>query len=282
MALDSAHWRRLAWLGATRGPRLWLRASPPPIGLIAAALSTSQRARVRYNLQSLLGHRNAILEHIDVARTFVHFAQSLAESLSLQGHKHDILLRVTGEEHLRDAVARRQGVILGTVHSAGWEAALMSLEKDLDVPVVVAMRSEREPGARGFHPVSNASPNRKVLVVGDDPLASLPLLQHLRAGGIVAVQLDRCPAGMKSIEVQAGRRTWTVPAGPFALAAASGAPIVLALATRNGFLSYDLRITRPVTVPQGQPLLPLVERVVREMASHVQGAPTQWFDFAPG
>jgi predicted LPLAT superfamily acyltransferase len=86
---------------------------------------------------------------------------------------------------------------------------------------------------------------------------------------------------MKSIEVQAGRRTWTVPAGPFALAAASGAPIVLALATRNGFLSYDLRITRPVNVPQGQPLPPLVERVVREMAAHVQGAPTQWFDFAP-
>jgi KDO2-lipid IV(A) lauroyltransferase len=236
---------------------------------------------VRYNLQSILGQRNSVFENIDIARTFISFAQSLAESLSIQGHNQAIRLRVTGEQHLRDAVGRRHGVILGTVHSAGWEAALMSLEKELDVPVVVAMRSEREPGARGFHPVSDASPNRKVLVVGDDPLASLPLLQHLRAGGIVAVQLDRCPDGMKSVEVQAGRRTWTVPVGPFALAAASGAPIVLALATRNGFLSYDLRITRPVDVPQGEPLLPFVERVVREMASHVQGAPTQWFDFAP-
>jgi KDO2-lipid IV(A) lauroyltransferase len=160
----------------------------------------------------------------------------------------------------------------------------MALGDASPVGVVVAMRSERDQGARSFHPLAEPSPQRRVVCVGDDPLASLPLLQHLQKGGIVAVQVDRCPAGMKALQVQSGRKTWSIPAGPFALSAACGAPIVLALSTRTGFLSYDLQITSPVSVPRhadGTAQLRAAQKVVRELARHVNAAPTQWFDFIP-
>lgn len=282
--LDSAFWRRLAWLGAARGPAIWLRLSPSPIGLAVAAVSPQQRAHVRHNLRALLGRRGAFAEHIDVARTFMHFAQSLAESLSLQGsaHRRPSLL-VFGESNLRRALDAGSGVILGTAHTAGWEAALLALERVSDTPVLVAMRPEREDAARDFHAFSETSAIRRVVAVGDDPLSSLPLLQHLRKGGVVAMQMDRCPAGMRAIEVEAGRKTWTLPAGPFALAAASGAPIVLALTARTGFLSYNLRICREICVerPAHRGQVRAAEKVARELARHVYAAPTQWFDFKP-
>lgn len=282
MGLDSAYWRRLAWLGAARGPTIWLRWSPGPIGLVAAAVSPHQRVRVRENLRSLLGRRNTVVETIDVARTFVHFAQSLAESLSLDTPKRQASLRVVGQHNLQKALDAGRGVILGTAHTAGWEAALVALERLSDADVLVAMRPERDPTARGFHPLSHGS-GMRVVHVGDDPLSSLPMLQHVRSAGVVAMQLDRCPPGMRSYQVEAGRKTWTLPAGPFALAAATGAPLVLALTTRTGFLSYDLRVTKPLRVERhGAGQRPrAVEVVARELARHVYAAPTQWFDFQP-
>lgn len=285
-ALDSAYWRRLAWAGASRGPRIWLRLSPGPIGLLAAAVSPRQRDRVRQNLQSLLGQRSFLQEQADVARTFVQFAHSLAESLSLGGHPdRKVRLSVDGAENLHEALAGGNGVILGTAHTAGWEAALMALGDACPAGVVVAMGPERDQGARSFHPLAEPSSSRRVVCVGEDPLASLPLLQHLRKGGIVAIQMDRCPAGMKSLQLQSGRKTWSIPVGPFALSAACGAPIVLALSRRTGFMSYDLRITQPILVPRqsddGAAQLHAAQKVVRELARHVCASPTQWFDFAP-
>ncbi|MFW5739066.1 MAG: hypothetical protein ACOC1F_01735 [Myxococcota bacterium] len=280
MGLDSARWRRLAWLGAARGPLVWLRISPPPIGLLAAALSSRQRHHVRESLRSLLGRRNPVVEHVDVARTFVHFAQSLAEGLALGDPKRTPTLRVFGERYLHEALERGAGVILGTAHTAGWEAALVGLERVSDVPVLVAMLPEREPDARSFHPASHGA-LRRVVQVGD-PMSSLSLLQHLRSGGMVAMQLDRCPPGMKSVEVRAGCRFWQLPAGPFALAATSGAPIVVVLSRRTGFLSYELHVTRPICVARSdRRATRAAERVARELARHVYAAPTQWFDFAP-
>lgn len=225
-----------------------------------------------------------MLEQADVARTFVQFAQSLAESLSLGGHPdRKVRLHVDGEENLHKALAQGQGVILGTAHTAGWEAALMALGDASPAGVVVAMRSERDQTARSFHPLADPSSHRRVVHVGQDPLASLPLLQHLRKGGIVAIQVDRCPAGMKALQVQSGKKTWSIPLGPFALSAACGAPIVLALSSRRGFMSYDLRITSPISVPRQSDgaQLRAAQKVVRELARHVNAAPTQWFDFAP-
>jgi KDO2-lipid IV(A) lauroyltransferase len=214
----------------------------------------------------------------------MHFAQSLAESLSLQGSTHrKPSLVVFGEAHLRRALDAGNGVILGTAHTAGWEAALLALERFSDASVLVAMRPEREGSARDFHAVAAISKTRQVVSVGDDPLSSLHLLQHLRKGGVVAMQMDRAPAGMKAFEVEAGRKTWMLPAGPFALAAASGAPIVLALAERTGFLSYNLRVCRKVCVDRSVDLgqVRAAEKVAREIARHVYAAPTQWFDFKP-
>lgn len=284
MALESARLRQLAWLGAARGPRWWARISPPPIGLLAAAISAGQRRHVLHNLRCLYGRRWAPVEYADVARTFVHFAQNLAEALRLQGNPDTLpSLRISGAHHLEQAIESGRGVVLGTVHSAGWEVALWAMGRVYRAPVVVAMQPEPDPSARAFHIVEDRSASRTVGEIGSDPLASIALLQQLRTGGVVAMQVDRCPPGMKSLEIPAGRMSWSVPIGPICLAAAAESPIIIALTHRTGFLSYDLHITPPINIHRRNPrwMQAGAERIARTLARHVYANPTQWFDFAP-
>lgn len=288
--LESSFWRYLAWLGSARFPLWWLRMTPGPIGLAAAAVCPEQRRRVRDNHRSILGPRSAVRERLDVAKTFVSFAQSLSESLAQQGNPSRVpTIDVRGQQLLTEAISRGRGVIIGTAHTAGWESVLMALENACDASVVVVMRRENDPTASAFHPLTQSSERRRVMYVGDDPFTSLELLHHLRKGGIVTVQVDRCPEGIKAISTQVANKTWCIPQGPFALSAVTKAPMLLALSRRVGFLAYELCLSRLPDVPRlergasmqsdNNPWNVAATEVARQLASHVERFPTQWFDF---
>lgn len=288
--LDSSFWRYLAWLGAARFPLWWLRLTPGPIGLAAAAVCPDQRKRVRDNHRSIFGPRGAVREQLDVAKTFVTFAQSLSESLAQQGNPDRVpSVEVCGQDLLVEAISHGRGVIIGTAHTAGWESVLMALENACDAPVIVVMRRENDPSASAFHPLAQSSEKRRVLYVGDDPFTSLELLHHLRKGGVVTVQVDRCPEGIKAISTQVANKTWCIPEGPFALCAVTKAPMLLALSRRVGFLAYELCLSRLPDVPrpsrarpeqpEDDPWNAVATEVAYQLASHVERFPTQWFDF---
>jgi KDO2-lipid IV(A) lauroyltransferase len=284
LSVDSAFWRRLAWLGAAHGPRPWLRYSPVPIGLAFALVSGRQRRHVRANLRALMGERPRWQEHVDVALTFARYAQSLAETLALSGdHRNELRVDADDAARLGEVIAEGRGVVLVTAHTAGWEIALAGLRRWVGTPVFVAMTAEPDPAARRFHPIVGDDDAVRVVVVRDDPLGVLPLLGHLRKGGIVAVQVDRCPTGMRGRMVKAGGRSWVLPTGPFLLAAASGAPLVPVFTRRLGFFRYQLQFAPLVRVPPKaveHDLTRAAEEVARSLAAFVVANPTQWFDFA--
>lgn len=281
LRLDSAFWRRLAWLGAARGPRVWLRYSPPAIGLIAALAAPQQRSQVHRNLRRMFGRRRAPLEVLDVARTFMSFACSLADSLAVaDGSRYQPHVEVEGELALQQALEAGRGLILVTAHTAGWEIALGELRKRTTRPVAVVMQRERDMQARLFHGAVRAGNGATVVESGTDPRASVLLLGHLRKQGLVAVQIDRCPPGMRHCEVRVFGREWRVPEGPFALAAATGAPIVAVFASRVGFLHYRLKISDAIRV-RPKALDEAAQRVGWELDRFVRQNPTQWFHFNP-
>ncbi len=285
-AYDGAFWRRLAWLGASRGPGWWVRYSPPAFGLAAAIAVPEARRAVAGNLRRARGPVGSVRQALDVARTFVGYAGCLAEVLS-NGSKNAAVpeLIVHGERNLVVAKARKRGIVMVTAHTAGWELTGPQLLRDHGLDMLMVMEPERSPEARKLHDEARRASGLEVAHVGRDPLAGLPLLAQLRRGGIVAAQIDRMPEGMRGRAVTLFDAPGEVPEGPMRLAQISGAPLLPAFCARMGFRRYRVILGEPIFLPRRPTEAELddaAQRMADAMTSFLRRYPTQWFDFGQG
>lgn len=277
-------WRRLAHFGATRGPSWWVRYSPPVFGWAAAALVPSARRAVQSNLRRIRGRAEPLRDAREVLATFGTYASCLAEVLSndAPGGPPPSRARIHGELWIRRALAEKKGLVLVTVHSAGWESAGPLLARHLDLRLVIVMQPEPDPRAMRLQDHAREAAGVTVAHVGDDPLASLPLLRHLKEGGVVALQLDRVAPGMRTRKIRLLEQDADVPEGPLRLAQASGAPIVPVFCARTGFRSYLVEAHPPIHVDRHASDAEL-DRIAQAMADRVgaflRAHPTQWFNF---
>jgi KDO2-lipid IV(A) lauroyltransferase len=280
---DSALWRRAAAAGATYGPDAWVRYSPPVFGLAFAAALPRQRRAVRANLRRALGPRAPLREAWDVARVFSTYASSLTDALVAGSDRGDPLrVRCLDEHTLRAARDEGHGVILATAHTGGWQIAGLALEKLLACDLLVVMRKERDPRARALQDEARARAGVRFAYVGDDALDALPLLGHLRRGGVAAMQMDRLPPGMRGLDGALFGRPFPVPEGPLRLAALSGAPVVPVFTRRLGYMEYDVHVASAIHVPRRPSRGDLVAgatAILRAMETFVRENPTQWFHF---
>lgn len=277
-------WRKLALLGATRGPSWWVRYSPPMFGWAAAALVPSARRAVRRNLKRIRGNVDPVQDTRDVLATFGTYASCLAEVLANEkpGGPPPSSARVHGELWMRRAVAEKKGVILCTIHSAGWEAAGPLFGRHLDLEVMVVMQPEPDERARELQDHAREVAGVRVAHVGDDPLASLPLLHHLKAGGAVALQLDRAAPGMRTRRVRLLEHDAEMPEGPLRLAQASGAPLVPVFSARTGHRSYLIEAFPAVHVARqarDADLDAVAQGLADRVGAFLRAHPTQWFNF---
>ncbi len=271
-------------MGARFGPRFVIEHSPKLFGTAFALALPQTRARVLGNLRRVHGAQSFLSEQRAVVQTFTSYAACLAESLGIERpDAQGARVSVIGKERLRDALAAGRGVILVTAHIGPWDCAARFLAKDLSADVIVVMLAEPDEAARRIHDAVRERGGVKVLHVGDDPLDALPLLRHVRNGGVAAIQLDRpAPAG-RSIEVELFGNKQHVPEGPFRLAALSGAPIVPIFAHRLGYFRYEISVSPPIHVPRkasARELQAAAASAAETMQSFISRHPTEWFHFA--
>jgi KDO2-lipid IV(A) lauroyltransferase len=280
---DSSLWRRALVAGIEHGPEPWLRYSPPAFGLAFAAALPSTRAVVRRNLRRLLGPRPASLELADVARVFEGYASCLTEAMLLGTDRGFALAsRVVGAEHYAEAARARRGIVLATAHTGGWEIAGHMLSGVHSGEVVLVMRAERDQRARAMHDHARERAGMRVVHVGDDATDAFALLGHLRRNAAVAFQIDRVPPGMRARTGALRGAPFAVPEGPLRLAAASGAPVLLVLTRRLGFLDYEARLSPPLWLPRRPAEAELdgaAQRLVDALGAFLVENPTQWFHF---
>lgn len=280
---DSHLWRRAMNAGVAHGPRAFVRYSPPAFGVAFAALLPRHRNAVLRNLRLALGKRGAAVEALDVARVFAEYASCLTEAFIAGG---DGGASVKGacvhDERFAAALAQKKGVILATAHTGGWQVAGPVLHYGHDAELLVVMRRERDARAQALQDDARERSGTRVIHIGDDPLDALPLLSHLRKGGVVAVQMDRLPRGMRGRKVELFGSPFEVPEGPLRLAAVSGAPIVPVFTRRLGYMEYEVDIGEPISLPRRPAEADLdgaARKVMNEMGIFVRNNPTQWFHF---
>jgi lauroyl/myristoyl acyltransferase len=281
---DSAFLRRLAYAGARFGPRFVIEHSPKFFGTAFALALPETRSRVLGNLRRVKGQRGFFKEQRDVVETFTSYAACLAESLGVERSDAQATeLVVHGEAHLKAALASGRGVILVTAHIGPWDSAARLLAKDLAADVVVVMLAEPDEQARKIHDSVRERTGVRVMHVGDHPLDALPLLRHVRNGGVLAIQLDRAAPGGRFLDVELFGRAEQMPEGPFRLAALSGAPIVPIFAHRVGYFRYEFSVEAPIWLQRAatQPdLTAAAAAAARSMQTFISRHPTEWFHFA--
>jgi lauroyl/myristoyl acyltransferase len=281
---DSAFLRRLAYAGARFGPRFVVEHSPKLFGTAFALALPETRGRVLQNLRRIKGQQGFFQEQRDVMETFTSYAACFAESLGIERRDaaHTELV-VHGEAHLKAALASARGVILVTAHIGPWDCAARLLAKDFSADVVVVMLAEPDERARRIHDSIRERTGVRVMHVGEHPLDSLPLLRHVRSGGVLAVQLDRAAPGGRFLDVELFGDNERIPEGPFRLAALSGAPIVPIFAHRAGYFRYEFSVEAPIWVERAatpSALQAAAATAARSMQTFISRHPTEWFHFA--
>jgi len=121
-----------------------------------------------------------------------------------------------------------------------------------------------------------------VLHVGDDPLASLPLLHKLKAGGAVALQLDRAAPGMRTRKVRLMEQDGEMPEGPLRLAQVSGAPLLPVFCARIGHREYLIEAHPAIHVDRhasDSDLDAIAQSLADRVGAFLRAHPTQWFHF---
>jgi KDO2-lipid IV(A) lauroyltransferase len=224
-----------------------------------------------------------VRDAIDVGRTFVGYASCLADSLgSDAGAATPPCAVVRGELHLQDALAAGRGAVLVTAHTAGWEVVGPVLARGQGRPFTMVAAAEQDPGASAIQDAARRAPGVRVTHAGNDPVAAIALARRLRAGGLVAVQIDRAPVAARSRAVTLFGEPARVPEGPLRLAMLTGAPMVPAFVARSGFRRYEVTVRPPVVLARTATEADLdraASHLAGELETFVRAHPTEWFHF---
>ena len=222
-------------------------------------------------------------------RHFLSFGRVLVDrAYAFTNMLGEVELTRDGTEVIPKALDEGKGVILLSAHLGNWELAAYCLQEfhrnGKAVPVnAVMFKGESEKVERYLRRVSGEPPF-KIIASNDSLQASIETIQALRRGEIVAIHGDRLlgSAGVK-VPFLGGQAMF--PTGPFAIAAITGAPLVITFANREGTRKYALCARGPYKIQfrsratRDEDLRKWVHVYVRELEARLERYPLQWHNF---
>lgn len=281
---DGLFWRRLAYWGATEGPEWWKRTSPAMVAAIVFALVRRNRRGIIDNLRRIEGERNPLAQTQSGLRTFVEFAYCLSETLEhASPHAQEMDVEAPSEIQRDDLLPPGRGVVVLTSHFGTWEIAARLMQR-FGRRVNVVMAREKNPTVEEFQSTLRERNGLRVIHSDSSPFASLNMLQALRRGEVVAIQLDRSAPGQVTRAIEFFGAPAQFQFGPFALARVADVPLWPVFAVRLGVRRYRIMPERLRVIPRDaseEQVLDVMRDVVRSFEGHVRAYPNQWFQFAP-
>jgi lauroyl/myristoyl acyltransferase len=214
---------------------------------------------------------------------FWNFAWTIADNARFKELREMPDWKFVGFEHFQ-MMQSGGGAILLTAHMGNSDLGAHIFSEVSGRDVVMVRAPEADPQTRAFEAGKPTGALRVAFNTEPENLA-LTLLEHVRAGEIVAIQGDRVTEGIASVTTTLFGRKMLIPAGPFALAMAAQVPIYPMFIIRDGYRSYRLISCAPIAVVRTRDrdatLAAATEAWTRQLESVVGRFWFQWFEFRP-
>ena len=237
------------------------------------------RRESRRYLRRVLGPRTLWQRQGDTWRHFSALGRSLVDRLLVMARgKAAFEYGSRDFHHLQGALTEGAGVILLSGHFGSWSIAGTNLQ-GYARPNLVVYDNEAE-GIRRFFAKHGGPAQPRIIVQSQGPTSSMEILRALRSNEVVAMLADRVAPGGASVPVTFFGATARLPAGPFQLAALSGAPVILTFGHKFVMLparrfTSARRGDRDALVAEG------AQWFADALEAAVRAHPYQWFNFFP-
>ena len=207
------------------------------------------------------------------------FAIALAEILYIPAmSKEDIKKQVDciNVELIREKYEENNGVILLSAHFGNWEFMATSLAAQLNIPISVVIKPQRNPYVTNWMNKARTKWNNEIVPLG---ISIRQTYQTIKDKKIVAMVADqRGPE--ESIKINFFGRNLTVLTGPAALSLKTGAPILYGISVRQDDYSYKSVMTEisNENLPESneEKIKELSQRHMAYLEGYIRKYPEQW------
>ena len=224
---------------------------------------------------------------IDLFSHFYSFGMSLVDRYAfLITQKSFFTFSTNNEDLIENEVKKGKGVILLGAHFGNWELAGNLLQGRLNVKVNFLMFDAESKEMKDA--LRRAVENRPVniIFVGNESAnTSVALVNALNRGEIVCLHGDRVLGEQRFEEVDFLGKRARFPTGPFALSAATGAPVIPIFSVKTGLFKYTFTAHEPIrfdSISRNERQIKIHSAVavyVSALESLVRKYPLQWFNY---
>jgi lauroyl/myristoyl acyltransferase len=199
--------------------------------------------------RALFPERSGAYAWLCAWRQYQDFARLYSERLEIE-RRADVRFESEGEQKLTAAKTEGRGAILLMSHFGRWEIGARLLARKYG-ELTLVMGGTENGGARGGVDADLRTAGVGVVTVPAGQGQALDILQAvqaLRAGGIVSLAADRAYGDARMLQLPFLGRMVSITAAPFALALASGAPLLVVFAVKLGPRHYRFTCDDPITL----------------------------------
>ena len=219
-------------------------------------------------------------------RHFYSFGVTLIDRYAYMGKResHRFKTLHSNEERIIREVGQGKGVILLGAHFGNWEFAGNLLTKRITARVHVFMYATGNEYKDGNISVINNLIIHHVQNAASD--IAVEIINALRSGDIVCMHGDRFIEGQRTETIDFLGKTARFPVGPMALAAITGAPVIICHTVRTALFSYTFSAEEPVQISAGvdrtvrdEQMRSALEKYVSVLEKMCRKYPYQWYNF---
>jgi predicted LPLAT superfamily acyltransferase len=280
----SMFWLRLiVWL-ATHWKRRWVRLFLYPTVAYFLATSRTARRASRDYLRRTLDREPTLADHW---RHFFAFAScTLDRILFLSDRTEGIDIDVHRPEAVRALVARNPGCLLFVAHFGSAESLRVIAINKRGLPLSILL--DRRVGRKLTELLEELNPQlaRSVIDASErGPTLVLKLKEALQEGRMVGIMADRALPTERSVEVEFLGGKARLPVGPWYLANALQAPVILGFGCYlgdNRYAAHFELFAESIKLPRNgrdAALKQVAQKYARRLEHYAHLAPYNWFNF---
>ena len=180
------------------------------------------------------------------------------------------------KEILLKKIKERKGVIILSAHFGNWEYLAVSLALQLDLPLALLIKVQRNPYVTQFMDKARTKWSNEVIPVGT---AVKKIFKTLADGRIVCMAADQ-RGNVDGIRIEFLDITSSVYSGPAVFAIKTGSDIVLAISVRQPDYSYKVELTELSfnNLPENydEKIKEICKRYLNSLEGFIKQYPEQW------